>query len=106
MTLSDKSVAVITGAASGIGRAIAVRLGEEQIAAIAISDINEAGLNETASLIERSGAKLTVHKVDVSRFEEVQPFAKEVIAQHGRVTHLINNAGVGLLGTFEQISID
>ena len=47
MSLSKKSVAVITGAASGIGRALAVRLAEEKIAGIAISDVNENGLNET-----------------------------------------------------------
>jgi NAD(P)-dependent dehydrogenase (short-subunit alcohol dehydrogenase family) len=106
MTLSATSVAVITGAASGIGRALAVRLGEEQIAGIAISDVDEAGLDETALLVEKSGVKVSVHKVDVSRFDDVQRFANEVIDRHARATHLINNAGVGLLGTFEQVSID
>ena len=51
MTLSSKSVAVVTGTASGIGRALAVRLAEEGIAGLAISDVNEAGLNETAKLL-------------------------------------------------------
>ena len=53
MTLSSKSVAVITGAASGIGRALAIRLGEEGIAGLAIADVDEAGLNATAAKICR-----------------------------------------------------
>lgn len=104
MTLRRDSVAVITGAASGIGRALAVRLGREGIAGIAISDVDEAGLNETKSMID--GVAVTSHVVDVSDVGAVKKFADDVVAEHGRVTHLINNAGVGVMGTFEQISIE
>src|SRR4051812_47583592 len=106
MTLSTNSVAVITGAASGIGQALAVRLARERISGIAISDVDEAGLRETASITESSGVPLSTHTVDVSKLGEVQRLAEDVVAKHGRVTHLINNAGVGLFGTFEQISLD
>ena len=106
MTLGKESVAVVTGAASGIGRALAVRLAREGIAGIAISDVNEAGLAETAKMAEPFGILISTHIVDVSDLDQMKRFADEVVAKHGRVTHLINNAGVGLLGAFEHISVD
>ena len=104
MTLDAKSVVAITGAASGIGRALALRLSRENVAGIAIADVDENGLNETASLVG-TDVRLSTHVIDVSKLEDVERFAREAVASHGRVTHLINNAGVGLLGTFEQISL-
>jgi NAD(P)-dependent dehydrogenase (short-subunit alcohol dehydrogenase family) len=106
MSLEKNSIAVVTGAASGIGRALAVRLASEKIAGLALSDVNEQGLRETASLVEPLGVPVSTHVIDVSKLEEVQRLADEAVKRHGRVTHLINNAGVGLMGTFEQISIE
>ncbi len=106
MTLANNSVAVVTGAASGIGQALAVRLAKEGIAGLAISDVNEAGLNETESMVRDTGVRLSSHAVDVSNRDAVIQFAIDVVAEHGRVTHLINNAGVGLIGTFEQLTVE
>lgn len=106
MPIDTKSVAVITGAASGIGRSLAVRFAAEGVAGIAISDVNEAGLNETREMAKQSGVPVTAHVVDVASLSEVQRFAGETLETHGRVTHLVNNAGVGLIGKFEQLSIE
>jgi short-subunit dehydrogenase len=106
MTLSKDSVAVITGAASGIGQALAIRMAKEGIAGMAISDVNEVGLRETASAVESLGVSVSTHVFDVSKLDAVKQFADDVLAKHGRVTHLINNAGVGVIGTFEHISLE
>ena len=106
MSLTNESVVVITGAASGIGRALAVRLAREPIAGIAISDVNEAGLAETAEMIDNPNVKVTSHKVNVADEEDMRRFVDEVVAQHGRATHIINNAGVVLGGSVKEVSLN
>ncbi len=106
MSLTKESVVVITGAASGIGRALAIRLAREPIAGIAISDVNEKDLAETEKLINNPNLKVTAHLVDVADESEMRRFAEEVVENHGRVTHIINNAGVALGGTLKDVSLD
>lgn len=91
----NNKVIVITGAGSGIGQALAVQLAKEG-AVLAINDINEDNLRETAQLVADSGARITTHLADVSDRAAVEGFAKEVIDVHGQVDLLINNAGVAL----------
>jgi len=98
-------VAVVTGAGSGIGRALAQRLSQRG-SVVALADIDEAGLTETAASLSAKRADVTTHVVDIANEVAVQAFAEDVAARHGRVTLLINNAGVALLGTFEEISLE
>ncbi len=105
MTLRKDSVAVVTGAGSGIGRALAKRLADEGISGLALADVNREGLDETAAAIGGT-AKVTTHIVDVSDSEAMQAFVDDVIREHGRVTHVINNAGVALGGTLREVTLD
>jgi NAD(P)-dependent dehydrogenase (short-subunit alcohol dehydrogenase family) len=102
---STNNVAVITGAASGIGRALARRMAREG-ADLALLDVNEAGLRETAEMAAKPGLKVTTHLVDVADKAQMAAFAETVKAEHGRVNYLFNNAGVGILGTVEQLSLE
>lgn len=95
-------VALITGAASGIGRALALVLAGRGMH-LALADINEAGLAETASLV-KSGKRVTAHKLDVADRDAVVAFPAVVREAHGGLDLLVNNAGVALGGTFEEVS--
>jgi short-subunit dehydrogenase len=106
MSLRKESVIVVTGAASGIGRALAVRLAQEQIAGIAISDVNTKALAETEKLMGKTNLKVTTHHVNVADEQEMRLFVEEVVKSYGRVTHVINNAGVALGGSVKDVSLD
>jgi short-subunit dehydrogenase len=105
MAFVSSGVAVVTGAGSGIGRALAQQLAAAG-SALAISDIDEKGLTETAASLTGKKAEVSTHVLDVSNEEAIRSFAADVAVRHGRVTLLINNAGVALIGTFEEISLD
>jgi NAD(P)-dependent dehydrogenase (short-subunit alcohol dehydrogenase family) len=98
-------VAVVTGAGSGIGRALAQQLSARG-SAVALADVDDAGLMETAASPRGKTAAATTHLVDIADEAAVQAFAEDVVARHKRVTLVINNAGVALLGTFEEISLE
>jgi NAD(P)-dependent dehydrogenase (short-subunit alcohol dehydrogenase family) len=105
MSFLSDGIAVVTGAGSGIGRALAQQLAEAG-SALALADVDEAGLLQTAESLLRKGAPVTTHVLDVADEAGVRSFAEDVSKRHGRVTLLINNAGVAMEGTFEQISLD
>ncbi|GJE97647.1 NAD(P)-dependent dehydrogenase [Phanerochaete sordida] len=98
--LAGGRVAVITGGGSGIGRAAAVELAKIGMK-IAIADVNEQGLQETAqevAAIVGQGNVLSV-PTDVSKFESVVAFRDKVYEAFGEVAVLMNNAGIGAIGT-------
>ena len=88
-------VAAITGAASGMGRTLAIELARRGCH-LALSDVNEAGLAETARLAGQHGVKITTQSLDVAQREAVYAWADAVVRDHGRVNLVFNNAGVAL----------
>jgi len=102
MNLSNR-VAVITGAGSGIGRATALALARRGCH-LALADIAPDGLKETGWMLSNLGVRVTTHTLDVADREAVRALPASVHEAHKRVDLLINNAGVALGGSFEQVS--
>jgi short-subunit dehydrogenase len=106
MTLSFKGkTAFITGAGSGIGRALAETLAAEGCN-LAISDKNEAALEETAALVRSNHIQVRTTVLDVADREAVQAEAEAVLTHFGGVDLVINNAGVALSDTVAEMSYD
>jgi 3-oxoacyl-[acyl-carrier protein] reductase len=104
MALLDKKVALVTGAAQGIGAAIAERLAAEG-AAVAVVDINREKAEETAARLRQLGVEAQAYQVDVSNTEAVKQVTAEIVKRFGRVDILVNNAGItrdGLLLTMSE----
>jgi NAD(P)-dependent dehydrogenase (short-subunit alcohol dehydrogenase family) len=111
----ENGTAVITGSASGIGRAIAISLARRGCS-LALADVNDAGLSETARMAQlaqteptnhtapRSALRISQHHLDVADRRAVAAFPQAVIAAHPGVDILVNNAGVAIGGTFEAVS--
>lgn len=100
-----RGAAAITGAASGIGRALAIELASRGCD-LALADRDEAGLKSLAAEIGQGNdeaRKISVHRVDVSEARDIAQFATDAIVAHPALNILINNAGVALMGTFEEI---
>ena len=98
-------VSAITGAASGIGRALAVDLAGRG-SHLALSDIDTEGLAVTAAQCEGRGVKVTTARVDVADRAAVHGWADAVVADHGRVNLVVNNAGVAVVSTVEAVSYE
>jgi len=103
MTTIPGAAAAVTGAASGIGRALALELAARGCD-LALADRDEAGLQTVAAEIGRAHArKVTVHRVDVADPGQIEDFAQAAVAGHPGLNILVNNAGVALLGQFGEI---
>ena len=101
-TLNDK-VVVITGAGSGIGRALALNLARRG-SLLALSDVDEAGLAETVELARKAGVvQVRSDRLDVADRDAMGRYALDVVQQFGRVNVVVNNAGVALAGDFTDL---
>ena len=108
MTAIRGAAAAVTGAASGIGRALALELSARGCD-LALADRDEAGLQAVAAEIAKTTPqkaapqKVTVHRVDVGEPAEIDEFAQAAVSAHPGLTIVVNNAGVALLGQFSEI---
>ena len=98
-------VVVITGAGSGIGRALAIALAG-QGALLGVSDIDRAGLDDTANRCSNAGATVRADLVDVTNREAMTGYAADVAARFGRINIVFNNAGVIFTGDITESSYD
>jgi short-subunit dehydrogenase len=103
MTAINGAAAAVTGAASGIGRALALELAARGCD-LALADRDEAGLRTVAAEIAKGyQRKVTVHRVDVGMPQEIADFAAAATSAHPGLNIVVNNAGVALLGGFDEI---
>jgi NAD(P)-dependent dehydrogenase (short-subunit alcohol dehydrogenase family) len=100
-TFKDK-VAIVTGGASGIGRALCKELARREAAAIVVADIDAEGAQKVAAADRRAQAML----VDVSHEGAVQALVNETVTQHGRLDLMINNAGIAICGEVRDLTLD
>ncbi|MFC6287640.1 SDR family NAD(P)-dependent oxidoreductase [Nocardioides sp. GCM10027113] len=106
VTALEDRVVVVTGAGSGIGRAIALHVAARG-ALLAVSDVDEDGLAETVDLAKNAGAReVRADRLDVADRAAVAAYAQEVVDHFGRVNVVVNNAGVALAGPFREIEYD
>ena len=95
--------AVITGAGSGMGRYLAVLLAKAG-ANVAICDVNEESLNDTAKMVKEYNVGLSTHVVDMGDMDQIETLPDAVLSQHGAVDLVFNNAGVTMGSTFSGMS--
>lgn len=98
----ENKVAIVTGAASGIGRSAAVMFGREG-AKVVICDINESGLEETRKLVTSAGAECISAKVNVRSQDEIEACVNATLNKFGTVDILVNNAGTGQFVPFAMM---
>jgi butyryl-CoA dehydrogenase len=102
--LQDK-VIVITGAGSGIGRELALQFAAENCR-LGLSDINQEGLEKTASLLNLGDDRVATYIVDVSDLQASEKFALDVVQKFGQVDVMINNAGLASVGLLDEVSYE
>lgn len=104
----ENRTVMVTGAAAGLGRALALGFGVEG-ARLLLVDVAEKGLRETARLLEDIGAEASVHVVDLSSEAAIQSLGQEVLANHKTLDVLVNNAGLAygeISQSFEALPMD
>ncbi len=105
MDFYRNKIALVTGGASGIGRALTETLCRRG-ATVVCADVNIEGARETVSLIGREPGSAEAAYLDVTREDEVNRIVDETVARHGRLDFMFNNAGIGIGGEFRDMTTD
>lgn len=103
----SKRIVVVTGGSRGIGRAVCLRFARDDASIIFVHyDPDDLKANETLGLLDKMGVEAKAEKLDVSSFEAVEEFLKEVVREFGRVDVLVNNAGITRDTFLMRMSVD
>jgi short-subunit dehydrogenase len=103
MSIFENKIAIVTGAASGIGQALARDLAN-QGADVALADVQIDAANNVAAEICRSGRKASAHYLDVIDSDAVEGLVTRIAAEKGRLDYMFNNAGIAIIGEFRDFS--
>ena len=98
-------IAIVTGGASGIGRALCEELARRGALAV-VADINYDGAQAAASAITSNGGRASAARLDVTRAEDVERLVEETVRTHGRLDYMFNNAGIGVGGEVRELTLD
>ena len=101
----NKKIAIVTGAGSGIGRAIAIRLAQD-FATIVATDIDESRAKETLSKLKNLSPDSIALKLDVTDENEIKSCIEPILAHYGTIDILVNNTGVSTMGHFNELTVD
>ncbi len=102
----ENKIAIVTGGASGIGRALCEELVRQGTAMVIVADIDETRARETAAAISPDHKKAAARKVDVSQAADVQKLVAEVVQEFGRLDYMFNNAGVTICGEVRDMELN
>ncbi len=103
--MESRKVAIVTGAASGLGRALSVELGRRGWHVV-VADVNDQGSQETLALVRTAGGEGQVEHLDVTKPDAWQALRDKLQATHSQLDLLVNNAGVGVGGEVGELSLD
>lgn len=105
MDIFENKIVILTGGASGIGRALAKKLASRG-AIVTLADINASLLDETVKSLTQDGYRIKGARLDVTDREAVKKLVEDTVKEHGRLEYLFNNAGISLVGEAQFFSYD